>query len=97
MTNKETLDYFEKALKDWQRPLWKRKLFGNKDTENGLCYYFIQQHRFRISSRIDILESYWIKHRTTDSDFYHFNTREERINAIKMVIMELKQQDNGRD
>lgn len=90
MTNKEILDYFEQALKDWNRPLWKRKLFGNKDTEKGLCYYFIRRHRFSISCRMDILESYWIKYKTRDVGFYDFNTREERIHAIRCVINELK-------
>lgn len=96
MTNKELLNCFEQAKKDWQRPMWKRLLFGDRKTFDGLCYYFITQHRIFTSDKMDKLMNYWTKYRTKYIGGHHFNTREERIHAINMVIKDLKQQDNGK-
>jgi hypothetical protein len=93
MTNKEILYYFEQALKDWERPRWKRKLFGHKNTEAGLCYYFTHKMG-SLRCRIDELSLRWEKYKTKDDGFYDFNTREERILAIRGVINDIKLEEN---
>lgn len=96
MENKELLYYFKQAKEDWERSRWKRYLFGQRRTEAGLCYYFCNEHNIRVSSyKMDKLRDCWIKYSTKYVGVYHFNTREERIHAINMVIKDLKQQDNG--
>lgn len=96
MTKEEILDYFEQAKKDWERPIWKCILFGYRNTHSGLCHYFKEQHFIVIGSkRMNKLCSYWITYRTKYSA-YHFNSREERIYAINMVIKQIKQQADGK-
>lgn len=88
MEDKEILFYFEQAQKDWSRPKWMCYLFGGNHTEHGLCSYFILKHGL-LSGEVVQLQNQWRRH-SVKIGFYDFNNREERVQAIKKVIADLK-------
>lgn len=83
------LELFEQALIDWERPFWKRWIYGSRFTDKGLCSYFALQLEITDRDVIDFLEPIWLNFRTTRG-LYHFNNRRERIKAIKQCIKYLK-------
>ena len=89
MTKKEIIAAFEQAEKDWRRPQrWWQMERGIRD---GLCHYFAS--RFNLSN-FDValnLKPLWIKYRTIEDSNFHFNNREERLEAIRRVLNDLKE------
>ena len=86
---KTELEIFEQALLDWNRPFWKRWIYGHLHTDKGLCHYFHQQ--MDLSDRYVDKNLYpiWLEFKTRRGVF-DFNNRRERIEALKKCIEKLK-------
>lgn len=90
MSNKEILAIYKIAEKHWSRPEWLCRLIGWNYTNMGLCYYFNRVHRNYFAS--GHFTKLWIPYATKYADPYHydFNTRKERLQAIRNVIKDLE-------
>ena len=97
MTKQEMLDAFIQAEKDWSEP---SKTSIEKHTNWGLCWYFIGKQNLKDEQMYN-LKIYWIKYRTTYVSTMHFRGfgwqeqgRQERLEAIRKVIIDLKNELN---
>jgi hypothetical protein len=88
MNNKEILEIYKIAKKHWSRPAWLCWIFGWNYTYYGLCYYFQVQHTKYYCS--PYFKELWYPCRTIQFNAYHFNTRKERLQAIRKVIKDLE-------
>ena len=88
MSNKEILAIYKTAEKHWSRPAWLCWIFGWNYTYYGLCYYFQVQHTKYYCS--PYFKELWYPCRTIQFNAYHFNTRKERLQAIRKVIKALE-------
>lgn len=87
MNKQEILEAFKKAEIDWSRPTLTDFQFR---THSGLCYYFAVQQDISLNFIIDFLQPLWIKFKTTSTCSYHFENRQERLEAIRNVIKDLE-------
>jgi hypothetical protein len=88
MSNKEILAIYKIAEKHWSRPKWLCWILGWNDAIGGLCYYFDNKHtEYRYSPYFKHL---WYPYRTIHFSAFHFNTRKERLQAIRSVIKDLE-------
>jgi hypothetical protein len=88
MSNKEILAIYKTAEKHWSRPAWLCSILGWNYTYNGLCYYFQVQHTKYYCS--PSFKELWYPYKTLQYNMYHFNTRKERLQAIRNVIKDLE-------
>jgi hypothetical protein len=86
MDKQEILEAFKKAEIDWSKPTNQSVEFK---TYSGLCLYFFSQQDIALEFVIEFLQPLWIIFRTNNTD-YHFNTRQERLEAIRNVIKDLE-------
>ncbi len=87
MTKEQILEAFKKAEIDWSKPRLTNFQFK---TYTGLCYYFVVQQDVSLDFVIDFLQPLWIKFKTTINSNYHFENRQERLEAIRNVIKDLE-------
>jgi hypothetical protein len=78
MTKQEIIAAFEQAEKDWSE---------GRNKYSCLCWYF--GYYYSIDDVYEHLQPLWLKHRT-HKGMFHFNTREERLHAIRQVLNDLK-------
>jgi hypothetical protein len=91
MSNKEILDIYKIAEKHWSRPAWLCKIFGWNGTNEGLCFYFLIKHKEYYNS--PYFKKLWLPYRTNYIKgvfVMHFQTRKERLQAIRNVIKDLE-------
>jgi len=87
MNKEEIIKAFKLAEKHWSRPEWLCVILGFNGTTSGFCNYFSRQG----CCCILCLQNKWIKYRTTESyRMYHFNSRKERLQAIRNILKDLK-------
>lgn len=94
MTKQEIIKAFEQAEKDWskKKKWWNFYMPKHNETDCGFCAYFILKHNIDSYVIEGHLEPLWIKYRTTEHfKVYHFNNREERLEAIRKVLNDLRQ------
>jgi hypothetical protein len=88
MSNKEILAIYKIAEKHWSRPALLCFILGWNSTNDGFCWYFVQQHPNYYLSRY--FKQLWYPYRTIQVGIYHFHTRKERLQAIRNVIKDLE-------
>lgn len=94
MNTKEIIKAFKLAEKHYGRPKWLCEIIGWNNTKtsiSGLCYYFENTQKISGDVVNDKLKPLWIKYQTKFHDAWHFNNRNERLQAIRMVIRDLEE------
>jgi hypothetical protein len=89
MEKKEILEVFKQAEIDWSKE-YNRET--NKYVDWGLCRYFGWQFDFTENDIRFHLQPYLFKYVTTPDRAFHFNNRQERLEAIRKVINELEKE-----
>ena len=98
MTKQEILAAFEQAEKDWSLPI---ETAFEIETHLGLCWYFVAELDLYEDDIREFLMPLWLKYQTRMGSAYNFNGygddkqgRAERLEAIKKVIIDLKNEMN---